>query len=101
MENIENVKKMVSALKSINQDIERKPKCFMTPLQVKATEETLYKISGIKVNINSIRDFKELEEYYQKKYWSKDISDYARKQLTNGCYSKIRVIFRNYRKELK
>ena len=55
----------VSALKSINQDIERKPKCFMTPLQVKATEETLYKISGIKVNINSIRDFKELEEYYQ------------------------------------
>lgn len=67
MENIENVKKLVSALKSINQDIERKPKCFMTPLQVKATEETLYKISGIKVNINSIRDFKELEEYYQKK----------------------------------
>lgn len=70
MENIENVKKLVSALKSINQDIERKPKCFMTPLQVKATEETLYKISGIKVNINSIRDFKELEEYYQKKYLS-------------------------------
>lgn len=70
MENIENVKKLVSALKSINQDIEREPKCFMTPLQVKATEETLYKISGIKVNINSIRDFKELEEYYQKKYLS-------------------------------
>lgn len=70
MENIENVKKLVSALKSINQDIERKPKCFMTPLQVKSTEETLYKISGIKVNINSIGDFKELEEYYQKKYLS-------------------------------
>ena len=28
MENIENVKKLVSALKSINQDIERKTKMF-------------------------------------------------------------------------
>lgn len=44
---------------------------------------------------------KEICDEINNKYWSKDISDYARKQLTNGCYSKIRVIFRNYRKELK
>lgn len=76
MENIENVKKLVSALSAINHDIERKKGSFMTPMQLKATEDTLYKISGIKVRVNSIREFKSLEEYYRDKYLSQNNNVY-------------------------
>lgn len=95
MENIENVKKLVSALKSINQDIERKPKCFMTPMQLEATEETLYKISGIKVKTNSIGEFKELEEYYREKYLSKNVpklEELEEKKPEEGDYCKRKIV---------
>lgn len=65
--NKENIKKLVSALSSINADIDRKKGgCFMTPLQVRHTEELLSKIYGIKVDITDIGWFKRAEEYYRK-----------------------------------
>lgn len=34
-------------------------------------------------------------------YWNKDISDYMRKTLTDGYYSKIHEICRKYKSQLK
>lgn len=66
MENIENIKRLVDDLASINRDLERKPNSFLTRLQVDALEKRLYENSGIKVKIENKSDFKKLEEYYLK-----------------------------------